>query len=113
MEKPFKLTRRNLRSALFGVRVSSTLPVPSRSRAQQGFELTVDASHVIGPCDPTLWANIGYDPMYVLTIKARSELQTLGPPIVLPVEAGQLHLAFELPVNAVSLIVCSSNDAAA
>lgn len=44
-------------------------------------------------------------PSQIQQIKARSELQTLGPPSVLAVEGGRVNLSFELPVNAVSLIV--------
>jgi len=43
------------------------------SQAQRGFGLTVDASQVIGSCDPTLWANIGYDPIYQLTMMPESQ----------------------------------------
>lgn len=71
MEEAFKLTRRNFLGALFGALIGSALPIPSR--AQRSFNLTVDASQVIGTCDPALWANIGYDPIYKLTVMPESQ----------------------------------------
>jgi xylan 1,4-beta-xylosidase len=71
MERRFELTRRGFLTVMLGGLISSTLPVPIR--AQRSFNLQVDASQVIGACDPTLWANIGYDPMYVLTLRPESQ----------------------------------------
>lgn len=71
MEKPFKLTRRGFLTAVLGALISSALPVPSR--AQRSFNLQVDVSQAIGPCDPALWANIGYDPIYRLTVMPESQ----------------------------------------
>ncbi len=71
MEKPFKLTRRSFLGAMFGALISSALP--AISQAQRNFNLEVDASQVIGPCDQTLWANIGYDPIYRLTVMPESQ----------------------------------------
>lgn len=71
MERPFKLTRRSFLGAMFGALISSALPVISP--AQRNFNLEVDASQVIGTCDPALWANIGYDPIYRLTVAPESQ----------------------------------------
>lgn len=50
-------------------------------------------------------------PAQIQQIKARSELQTLGLPTALAVESGRVNLSFELPVNAVSLIVLEAKSA--
>jgi xylan 1,4-beta-xylosidase len=71
MNGTFKLARRDFLGALFGVLISSVLP--TSGRAQRSFNLQVDVSQAIGPCDPTLWANIGYDPIYRLTVMPESQ----------------------------------------
>jgi len=55
------------------------------------------------PANPT--------PAQIHQIKAKSELETLGPPTTLAVEGGRVNISFELPVNAVSLIVLEAKRA--
>lgn len=71
MRNACSLTRRSFLGTLFGAMISGALP--PTSRGQRSFDLTVDASQVIGTCDPALWANIGYDPIYRLTVATESK----------------------------------------
>lgn len=69
MKEP--LTRRSFIATIAGVLIGSALP--TISQGQRSFNVEVDANQVIGTCDPTLWANIGYDPMYKLTVMPESQ----------------------------------------
>ncbi|MBI3949233.1 MAG: hypothetical protein HY314_02085 [Acidobacteria bacterium] len=71
MERQSKLTRRGWLGAMLSVLIGSALSV--QSQAQRSFDLQVDASRMIGSCDPALWANIGYDPIYRLTVMPESQ----------------------------------------
>lgn len=65
------LTRRSFIGTVAGALIGSVLP--TISQAQRSLNLEIDASRVIGSCDATLWANIGYDPIYKLTVMPESQ----------------------------------------
>ncbi len=44
------------------------------SRSSGGADLTVDVGEVVGVCDPRLWGNIAYDPMYAATVAPENQL---------------------------------------
>ena len=70
-KRSFKLTRRSFLSSLFGLLIGSALSI--QGHAQRSLNVAVDVSQVIGSCDPSLWANIGYDPIYRLTVMPESQ----------------------------------------
>ncbi len=48
-------------------------PTPSPTLLLPAARLTVDAARIVGKCDPKLWANIGFDPMYSHTVSLMTQ----------------------------------------
>jgi len=74
-EKECGLSRREFLKVVALTAASGLFRTAMGSKAQplQTVSLTVETDKVVGTCNPTLWANIGYDPIYRLTVAPESQ----------------------------------------
>lgn len=66
-----KLSRRTFLTGLSGVLLVPALP--KRTSSQRVVSFRVDLTRTLGPCDPAIWANIGYDPIYAVTVRPENQ----------------------------------------